>query len=288
MSDYAEHDQRDPYAETRPVADPAGPADSAGASLDHAAIPVVPDAESLPRFEAAPESGGGASPQSASPANQDAGMLGSFGSFGSFRARRAQERAQREPFPRQYAGEAATPLEYTQVTPPPFEPVPIAPVPVAPRRRLRPAFVVGGILALVVGLGAGVWAATGSSAGSSAGSSSPAAAGAPSASAPASPGSKPAKGGRVITARLTVTSIGTDSFTATNARGETLVVQLTPATRFGTAKRPFDRSQLVPGAVVTARLRDASGGTAVATVIVAAVASPKGAPSTSASADGTA
>ena len=57
---------------------------------------------------------------------------------------------------------------------------------------------------------------------------------------------------------------------ATSARGEMVAVHVTPATRFGTPKLPFARAQLVPGAVVVARLRDEPDGTVVATVIAAA------------------
>lgn len=203
----SEDDERDPYGETRPVADPE----------------ADPQPDILDPFDA-------------------------------FRARRALERAQQEPFPPGYGGEPA------------------------PRRRLRSAILFGGVLALVVGVGAAVWAATGPSTGSPA----PAAAGTPAASAPAAPGSKAAKGARgskgrkAVTARLTVTSVGPDSFTATDSSGATLVVHLTPATRFGTPARPFTRSQLVPDAVVLARLRTESDGTVVAAVIAGPAATPPG------------
>ncbi|HZP50521.1 hypothetical protein [Actinocrinis sp.] len=212
---------------------------------------------------------------------------GSVDPFDAFRARRAQERAEQEPFPEQLASESAGPIrpgaetyggayfppepplpyqEYNQVVPPmPFDEAASR----APRRRLRSAIVFGGVAALVIGVGAGVWAVTGSSGGSPA-----AAAGTPSASAPASPGPKAAKAGKAVNARLTVTSVGSDSFTATTARGETVVVHITSETRFGTAARPFTRAQLVPGAKVVARLRKDPDGAVAATVIASEIPKP--------------
>jgi hypothetical protein len=169
--------------------------------------------------------------------------------------------------------------QYTQVAPPmPFDESASRP----PRRRLRSALVFGGVVALVAGIGAGVWAATNSSGGSPA-----AAGGTPSASASASPGSNAAKTGKAVSARLTVTSVGSDSFTGTTARGESIVVHITSTTRFGTAARPFTRAQLVPGAKVVARLRKESDGTVVATVIAAELANPSGQPTATASSAGT-
>ncbi len=216
--------------------------------------------------------------------------------FDAFRARREQERAEQEQFAvlpesepdaQEYAA-ALPPLappppppaheQYTQLAPPPFDET----APRAPRRRLRSAIVFGGVAALVIGVGAGVWAATSSSGGSPAA----APAGTPSASAPASPGAKATKG-KAVTARLTVTSVGSDSFSATTVRGETVVVHITSATRFGTAARPFTRAQLVPGAEIFARLRKETDGTVVATVIASTTATQSAEPSAAASSAGT-
>ncbi|HZU56453.1 MAG TPA: hypothetical protein VFA06_11340 [Actinocrinis sp.] len=221
---------------------------------------------------------------------------GSVDPFDAFRARRAQERAEQAPFPEALASEPARTIgpsaetydgayappeppppyhEYTQVVPPvPFDEAASR----APRRRLRSAIVFGGVAALVIGVGAGVWAVTGSSGGAPA-----AAAGTPSASASASPGPKAGKAGKAVNARLTVTSVGSDSFTATTTRGETVVVHITSETRFGTAARPFTRAQLVPGAKVVARLRKDADGTVVATVIASEIATPNDQPSGTAS-----
>ena len=84
-----------------------------------------------------------------------------------------------------------------------------------------------------------------------------------------------------------VTSVGSDSFTATTARGESVVVHITSATRFGTAARPFTRAQLVPGAEVFARLRKETDGTVVATVIASTTATQSTEPSATASSAGT-
>ena len=69
--------------------------------------------------------------------------------------------------------------------------------------------------------------------------------------------------------RLTVTAVNGDAFTGTTPGGETVTAQIAAATKFGTAARPFTRAQLVPGAVVYARLRRTAGGSVVATVIAA-------------------
>jgi hypothetical protein len=105
-------------------------------------------------------------------------------------------------------------------------------------------------------------------------------------SAPAPAGAKGAKTGKAATARLTVTEVGSDSFTGTTARGTTVVVHITAETRFGTAARPFTRAQLVPGADVVARMRKKADGTVVATVVAAAPATPSDQPSSTASPSG--
>lgn len=204
-----------------------------------------------------------------------------LGSFDAFRARRAQERAEAEAFPEQFE------QPYAQLSQPGYEPEALnAPdggtyvaafpplqvgeqVRPSGRRRWRSVAVLGGVAVLAVGLSAGVYAAVQPSGGSPTAASAPPA----TASASPSPGSKAAKDGKAMTARLTVTAVSADSFTATTARGESVVVHLTPQTRFGTAARPFTRAQLVPGADIFARLRREADGTIAATVIAATVAS---------------
>jgi hypothetical protein len=100
---------------------------------------------------------------------------------------------------------------------------------------------------------------------------------------PSAGAKKGQKNAKAVTARLTVTSVGADSFTATAANGQTVSVHITSATKFGTAARPFTRSQLVTGADVYARLRREADGTVVATVIASGT-TDKGSASASASA----
>lgn len=196
--------------------------------------------------------------------------------FDAFRARRAQERAEQEPFP-----DLAAPTyeQYTQVAAPvAFDESAERP----PHRRLRSAIVFGGVVALATAIGAGVWAFTNSSGGASAAAS---AGTTPSSSAPASPGSEAAKAGKAVNARITVTTVGSDSFTGTTARGETVVVHITATTRFGTAARPFTRAQLVPGATIVTRLRKDADGSLVAAVIASEIAKPNDQPTATASSD---
>jgi hypothetical protein len=129
---------------------------------------------------------------------------------------------------------------------------------------------------VAVGLGAAAYAVTQPSGQTSASS--------PAATATPTPGaSNGAKGVKVATARLKVTTVGTDSFTGMAANGTAVTVRILPTTRFGTAARPFTREQLVVGADVVARLRREADGTVVATVIAAAAAE-QGAASATASA----
>ncbi len=141
-------------------------------------------------------------------------------------------------------------------------------VPAGPRHwrgKSRSAVVFGAVAILAAGLGVGVYAATQSSGGA------PAASPAVTASAnPANPSTGPSKGAKnakALTARLTVTAVGTDSFTGKTANGTALTVQIAKGTKFGTEARPFTRAQLVPGAVVYVRLRHGADGAAIATVI---------------------
>jgi hypothetical protein len=220
-----------------------------------------------------------------------------LGPFEAFQAQREKEQAPTEPFPEQYASEPTAllpPLEgeptvqfgppeaggYTGYPPPPApaltqsfeyaEPAPMYPGEPAGagRGRLRSAMVFGGIAVLVVALGVGVYAATRPSGGQPTAATPPATASA----APSVGASKAAKTGKALTARLTVTTVGTDSFTATTASGTAVSVKIAAGTKFGTAARPFTRSQLVPGAVVFARLRREANGSVVATVIAAGTA----------------
>lgn len=162
------------------------------------------------------------------------------------------------------------------------QPMPAMPSDARGRGRLRSAAALAGAVALVAGVVFGVYEATKPS-GSASAAGSPAVSASPDPSNPdpSAGASKGAKNGKATLARLTVTSVGTDSFTATAADGGTVSVQIKPTTKFGTAARPFARSQLVPGAVVYARLRHEADGSVVATVIASATAG-KGSPSATA------
>jgi hypothetical protein len=162
------------------------------------------------------------------------------------------------------------------------------------RGKLRSTVVLVGMVLFVVGLGAGVYAATRPSGGTqataavppamapSSSASSGAGAGmgnpgmgssmnaAPSMGAAPSSGMDMGSGGDgssmqpsqmpKTTARgtlmmLSVIDVGNASFTATTTRGQTVKVNVISQTQFGTQAQPFSSSDLVPGAVVWARIR---------------------------------
>lgn len=230
-----------------------------------------------------------------------------MGSFDAFRARRAEEQAANESFPKEHGTRQYEPgqfeqrrFEAGQYTAPhyesatPYEPTAYEPTQYAQpfpeaqsetggraRGRLRSVAVLGGAVVLVAGVVGGVYAATRSSGGPASASAGV------TASQSASPSAGPSKGtknGKAVIARLTVTSVGADSFSATSADGQSVTVQVTDKTKFGTAARPFTRSQLVAGVVVLARLRHEADGTVVATVIASATADKSGSGSAGASA----
>jgi hypothetical protein len=209
--------------------------------------------------------------------------------FEAFRPQGAKEQAPTEPFPAEYLSEPTAVLPTAQAEPageygavddgyaaafppplpaPAFEYAAEAPTGAGHARgRKRSLLIFGSVAVLVVGLGAGAYAITQPSGGQTSASS-------PAVTATPTPGAlNGAKSGRITTARLTVTTVGTDSFTATAANGTAVTVRILPTTRFGTAARPFTRGQLVAGADVVARLRREANGTLVATVIAAGAAS---------------
>jgi hypothetical protein len=222
------------------------------------------------------------------PYGETASSQDPLGSFEAFRARRAEEQTANEPFPEQYVNEptAVLPAEsggtagqfsaaqepYGAMFPPPPAIAYPGVIPAGQgagggRGRPRSAVVLASAAVLVVGLGVGVYAATQSS------SSLPAASPAVTSSATASAApSKAPNNGKAVTAMLTVTVVEANSFSATTKNGATVSVDIATTTKFGTAARPFSRSQLVPGAVVYARLRHKADGTVIATVIASATA----------------
>lgn len=236
----SDHDESDPFGETRSAEHPLGPFEAFSAPAKE---PVAPEPFPDPFATSVP------GPYEAEPT------------------------AILMPEPGPAPGQNDYAAGYPPPPPPPPPPGYEYAEPVAPgdpghgsgpgRGRLRSAVLFGGAAVLVVGLGAGVYAATQSSPGSPAAAS-------PGTSASASPGSsKAAKGARAENLRLTVTAVSGDSFTGTTAGGATVSVRIAAGTKFGTAARPFTRAQLVPGAVVVARVRREAGGAIVATVIAA-------------------
>lgn len=196
--------------------------------------------------------------------------------FDAFRARRTEEQAANEEFPEQYEPTQYEPTQYVQpLSEQPFH----AATSGSGRGRLRSVAVLAGAAVLVAGVVGGVYAATRSS-GSPAAASGPSVSASPT-SSPSAGAKKGEKNAKAVIARLKVTSVGTDSFTATAANGQTVTAHITSATRFGTAARPFTRAQLVTGADVYARLRREADGTVVATVIASST-TDKGSASASA------
>ncbi len=155
------------------------------------------------------------------------------------------------------------PAEYAAEPPPPgvgFDFSGEQPPPPPPRpgsRRARSAAIFGIVAALVIGLGAAAYALAGSSSGTPAASSNPGTTAQPASGASTGPSAAATgkAGARIVLAKITVTSVDADSFTGTNARGETVTVLFDGSTVFGTATRPLTRAQLVPGAVVWVRGR---------------------------------
>jgi hypothetical protein len=84
-------------------------------------------------------------------------------------------------------------------------------------------------------------------------------------SAMASQTTKP--GGRGTLTMLSVVDVGGNAFTAITTRGAEVTVQVNNETQFGTQAAPFSPSEVVPGAVVMARLRRDTNGDLVATLI---------------------
>lgn len=68
-------------------------------------------------------------------------------------------------------------------------------------------------------------------------------------------------------AELAVLDVAGDSFVALTVRGVAVTIRITGSTQFGTQAQPFSPSDLVPGTQVLARVRRASNGEYVATVI---------------------
>ena len=211
--------------------------------------------------------------------------------FDAFRARQAEEREQQEiqnsythPTERPDGGYGHPEQELRPVGGYTFPPE-YAAEPDAPRVRPMPAagppgganrdrwtpsvLVLGAVLLAVCVLALGAWLALGSSS-SSANAASTGPAGAGTASAARS-GADAAK--RALTFRVTIASVGSDSFTGkVLADGQSVTVTTTSATRYGTKARAFSRSDLTVGETVIVRGRRTGTAAITATEVAANVA----------------
>lgn len=187
------------------------------------------------------------------------------GQFDAFRARRADERAQQEEMETSYV----FPAEYAADPDPYFGQVQTQPVALAPAEppqsgRMRSVLIfTGAVLVACVLLGVGAWLAFGSSGQSDDAASSGAGAGA---GVSASPVVTTAK--HALTFRVTITSVGSDSFRGTVlANGDPVTIALTTDTRFGTKARAFSRTDLRVGETVIVRGERTATDTVTATVV---------------------
>ena len=139
-------------------------------------------------------------------------------------------------------------------------------------RRTRSVLIFGGAVLVICVLALGAWLAFGSSSSSAnAASTGPAATTTSTAAAPGG-GADTAK--RALTFRVTIVSLGSDSFTGKAlANGDPVTVTMTSSTRFGTQAHAFDRSDLAVGETVIVRGRRTGTDTVTATEVAANVAS---------------
>jgi hypothetical protein len=161
------------------------------------------------------------------------------GQFDAFRARQAEEREQQET-----QGAYMFPQEYAAQPEPDFYPTQ-PPAPSA--NRMRSALIFASAVLVVVVLGLGGWLAFGSS-------SAPAA-NAASSGTSAAPSATPTTGAKkALTFRVTIVSVGSDSFTGTIlATGQPVTIALTDKTHYGTKAHPFSRTDLHAGELVAVR-----------------------------------
>jgi hypothetical protein len=132
----------------------------------------------------------------------------------------------------------------------------------------RTKLAVAGVVTAVL-LGGGAWAAASAMASSSNGQ--PAAAGAPTTGATthakggkAAKAAKPGKNARAE--HLAITQLGTNTFTATDAKGAFITVTYGDNTKFGNKQHPLSPDQLAVGMTVTV-MGERSGDTVTATSI---------------------
>jgi hypothetical protein len=179
------------------------------------------------------------------------------GQFDAFRARQADERAQQEEqgtyvFPQEYAAQPEAVFYPTQP-------------PAPPANRMRSVLILVGALLVTGVLGLGAWLAFGSSSTPAASASSPVTSASPSPTASAK---------HALTFRVTIVSVGTDSFTGTIlATGQPVTVTLTAKTRYGTKARPFSKTDLHAGELVAVRGKRTGTDTITAAEVAQTVAS---------------
>jgi Domain of unknown function (DUF5666) len=206
-----------------------------------------------------PERDSGYGPEYADPTAQ----------FDAFRARQAEERQQQ----RQETQSAYTfPPEYAADPDAVFVP-PMPPPGNGDGGRGGKAhslLIFGGVVLVVCVMGLGAWLAFGSSSSSTntASANSPATA----AASPNGAATDPAK--RALTFRVTIASLGSNSFTGTMpADGDPVTVTITSKTRFGTKTHALSQSDLTVGETVIVRGRRTGTDTITATEVAANVAS---------------
>jgi hypothetical protein len=201
--------------------------------------------------------------------------------FDAFRARRADEREQQETqtsytFPAEYAADpdALFPPDPPAGAPPYGPQAPSTGT--ATARRWRSAAIFGGAVLVAVVIGLAAWAAFGASGPSSATASGGTPAGtatgaATSASTAGAAGDATGKRGRLeLTFRVTITSVGADSFTGTVlANGDDVTIALIDTTRYGTKIRPFSQAQLAVGETVLVHGKRTGLDTVTASVVAA-------------------
>jgi hypothetical protein len=182
------------------------------------------------------------------------------GQFDAFRARQADERAQQETqsarsayvFPQEYAAQPEAVFYPTQP-------------PAPPANRMRSALIFVGAVLVAGVLGLGAWLALGSSSTPTASASSPGTSASPSPTSSAK---------HALTFRVTIVSVGTDSFTGTVlATGQPVTVTLTAKTRYGTKARPFSKTDLHAGELVAVRGKRTGTDTVTASEVAQTVAS---------------
>ena len=204
--------------------------------------------------------------------------------FDAFRARQAQEREQQ----RQETQTAYTfPPEYAADPDAVFVP-PMPPLSGdgtangsgarGQAHKARSLLIFCGVVLVVCVMALGAWLAFDSSSPSTntASANAPATAAAP----PTGAATDPAK--RALTFRVTIASLGSDSFTGTvPANGDSVTVTITSKTRFGTKTHAFSQSDLTVGETVIVRGRRTGTATITATEVAANVANAAKTTSTS-------